>query len=60
MRGPRAKALADTVADGATSAELQKAGLDVAYQPGSVYDGLVTKELPLLRAYVHKAHITAE
>jgi tripartite-type tricarboxylate transporter receptor subunit TctC len=60
VRGALVKALADTVADGATRAELQKAGLDVAYQPGSVYDGLVTKELPLLRAYVHKAHITAE
>jgi len=60
VRGALAKALADTVADAATRAELQKTGLDVAYQPGSVYDGLVTKELPLLRAYVHKAHITAE
>ena len=27
----------------------------VGYQPGSLYDARVAKELPLLRAYVHKA-----
>ena len=29
-----------------------KAGVDVAWQPGSFYDARVAKELPLLRAYV--------
>ncbi|HSV46992.1 MAG TPA: tripartite tricarboxylate transporter substrate binding protein [Ramlibacter sp.] len=51
------KALADTVADPAIRAELEKAGLDTAYEPGSAFDARVAKELPLLRAYVHKARI---
>jgi len=54
------KALADTLADPAVRGSLQKAGLDVAYQPGSVYDERVARELPLLRAYVYKARIQAE
>lgn len=54
------KALADSIADPATRSELQRAGLDVAYEPGSVYDARVAKELPLLRAYVHKANIPLE
>ena len=54
------KALADTVADPAIRESLQKAGVDVAYQPGSVYDAKVAKELPLLRAYVYKAKIQAD
>ena len=54
------KALADTMADGGLRGELEKAGLDVAYQPGSVYDARVARELPLLRAYVHKAKIPVE
>jgi tripartite-type tricarboxylate transporter receptor subunit TctC len=53
-------ALAETLADPALRGELEKVGLDVAYQPGSVYDARVAKELPLLRAYVHKAHIPIE
>ncbi|WP_280154152.1 tripartite tricarboxylate transporter substrate binding protein [Piscinibacter sp. XHJ-5] len=55
-----AKALADAVADAGIRAELEKAGLEVAYQAGSAYDGKVAKELPLLRAYVHKAKIPVE
>jgi hypothetical protein len=39
---------------------LQKTGLDVAWQPGSVYDNQVARELPLLRAYVHKANIPVQ
>jgi tripartite-type tricarboxylate transporter receptor subunit TctC len=54
------KALADTVADPALRADLEKAGLEVAYQPGSAYDAKVARELPLLRAYVHKARIPLE
>jgi tripartite-type tricarboxylate transporter receptor subunit TctC len=54
------KALTEALGDGGIRGELEKAGLDVAYQPGSVYDERVAKELPLLRAYAHKAHIQAE
>ncbi len=54
------KALAETLADPVTRADLQKAGVDVAYEPGSFYDARVAKELPLLRAYVHKAKIPLE
>ncbi len=54
------KAVADTLADASIRGDLEKAGLDVAYQPGSAYDARVAKELPLLRAYVHKAKIPSE
>ena len=54
------KALADTLADAAVRADLEKAGVDVSYEPGSFYDARVAKELPLLRAYVHKANIPLE
>jgi len=55
-----AKALADTLADAGIRSELEKAGLEVAPQPGSAFDARVAKELPLLRAYVHKANIPFE
>lgn len=54
------KALQETLADPGTRAELQKAGVDVSWQAGSAYEALVDKELPLLRAYVHKAGIVAD
>jgi tripartite-type tricarboxylate transporter receptor subunit TctC len=54
------KALADTLAEPAVRTELEKAGLDVAYEPGTAFDARVAKELPQLRAYVHKAHIPVE
>jgi tripartite-type tricarboxylate transporter receptor subunit TctC len=54
------KALADTVADAATRADLEKAGVDVGFEPGSFYDARVARELPMLRAYVHKAKIPQE
>jgi tripartite-type tricarboxylate transporter receptor subunit TctC len=60
VRQALGKALADTVADPQYRAELQKTGLDVGYLPGSVYDERVSKELPLLRAYVHKAKIQVD
>lgn len=44
----------------ATRVELQKVGLDVAFEPGSAYDTRVAKELPLLKTYVQKANIQAE
>jgi tripartite-type tricarboxylate transporter receptor subunit TctC len=55
-----AQALKDSVNDPVTKAELQKVGLDVAYEPGKVYDQRVAQELPLLRAYVHRANIPVE
>jgi len=54
------KAFADTLADPAVRESLQKSGVDVQYQPPGVYDEKVAKELPQLRAVVHKAGITAE
>ena len=54
------KALQDTVADPAIRAQLEKAGVDVAFQPGKVYDEKVAAELPMIRAYVHKAGMTAD
>ena len=60
VQGTLSKALADTLADPVARTELEKAGLDVAYQPGAVYDARVAKELPLLREYVHKAKIPVE
>jgi len=54
------KALADTLGDPAVRGDLEKAGVDVGWQPGSFYDARVAKELPLLRAYVHKAKIPTE
>ena len=54
------KALKDSLNDPAVKAELQKVGLDVLFQPGSVYDTKVAQELPLLRAYVHRANIPVE
>ena len=55
-----AQALKDSVNDPTPKAELQKVGLDVAYEPGSAYDKRVAQELPLLRAYVHRANIPVE
>ncbi|HEX6707244.1 MAG TPA: tripartite tricarboxylate transporter substrate binding protein [Albitalea sp.] len=60
VRKTLTKALADAVADPAIRAELVKAGLDVAYEPGSAYDTRVARELPLMRAYVHKAKLPVE
>lgn len=60
VSGKLSQALKDTVNDPAIQADLQQKGVDVVYQPGSAYDGLVARELPLLRAYVHRANIVAE
>lgn len=60
VSGKLSQALKDTVNDPAIQADLQQKGVDVVYQPGAAYDGLVARELPLLRAYVHRANIAAE
>lgn len=60
VRTRLSEALKAAVDDPATRAALTKSGLDVAWQPGSVYDQRVARELPLLRAYVHKANIPLE
>ena len=54
------KAIQDSLSDPVVKAELQKAGLDVQFEPGSAYDKRVAQELPLLRAYVHRANIPVE
>ena len=61
--GPRqvlVKALAETLADPATRAELEKVGIDVAYAPPPAYELRVNQELPMVRAYVQRAKISAE
>jgi tripartite-type tricarboxylate transporter receptor subunit TctC len=58
--GKLAQALKDTLGDPAVRSDLQKKGVDVAYQAGLVYDTRVSQELPLLRAYVHRANIPVE
>ena len=55
-----ARVLRDCLNDPVVRADLQKAGLDVQFEPGSVYDKRVAQELPLLRAYVHRANIPVE
>lgn len=60
VRRKLTQAFADTLADGAIRGELQKVGVDVAYQPPSAYERKVTSELPLLRAYVHKANLQVQ
>lgn len=60
VRTRLSKALQQTVADPVTRAELEKAGLEVGWQAGSVYEERVARELPLLRAYVHKAKLPVE
>lgn len=54
------KAIKDSLADPVVKADLQKVGLDVLFEPGSAYDKRVAQELPLLRAYVHRANIPVE
>ena len=54
------QALRACLDDPQVKAELQKVGLDVQFQPGRVYDQRVAQELPLLRAYVHRANIPVE
>ncbi|WP_310460341.1 tripartite tricarboxylate transporter substrate binding protein [Sphaerotilus sp.] len=60
VRTKLAQALKDSVNDAAVKADLQKAGLDVLHQPGAEYDTRIAQELPLLRAYVHRANIPVE
>ena len=60
VRTKLAQALKDSVNDPAVKADLQKTGVDVLHQPGAEYDTRVAKELPLLRAYVHRANIPVE
>lgn len=40
--------------------DLERAGLEVAFEEPQSYDKRVATELPLLRAYVHRAKITAD
>jgi len=60
VRSQLSKVVHDTLADTAVHAQLEKAGLEVVWQPGSEYNARVASELPLLRAYVHKAGLDVE
>lgn len=54
------QAFVNALADPAIKGDLIKAGVDVGYEPPSAYDARVTRELPLIRAYVHKAGLTPD
>lgn len=54
------KGLADAMATPTMQADLTKVGLQVLYEPPAAYDARVNKELPLMRALVHKAGITQD
>jgi tripartite-type tricarboxylate transporter receptor subunit TctC len=60
VSGKLVQALKEAVNDPVTRAELQQKGVDVAYEPGAMYDTRVARELPLLRAYVHRANIPVQ
>ena len=55
-----AKALADVLADVDIKDQIEKTGFSVAHEPPAAYDARLAKELPALRALVHKAGITAQ
>lgn len=52
--------LAASLSDPAVKSALEQAGMEVGFQGAAAYDARVAKELPLLRAYVSKAHITLD
>ncbi len=50
----------DILKDPNAKRDLERAGLEVAFEEPQAYDKRVATELPLLRAYVHRAKITAD
>jgi tripartite-type tricarboxylate transporter receptor subunit TctC len=54
------KAMQEAMNDPNIRAELEKTGLDIGYQSPAAYQARIAKELPMLRAYVHKAGIPIE
>ena len=59
-RAQLVKALADAMATPAMRGDLAAAGLEVAYEPPATYEARVSRELPAMRALVHKAGIPSE
>jgi tripartite-type tricarboxylate transporter receptor subunit TctC len=59
-RDKLSQALQATVADPTVQADLRKAGIEVAWEPGSAYAERVGRELPVLKASVQKAGIPVE
>ena len=60
VRSRLGRALSESLADARIRTDLEKAGMDVGYEPPAAYDARIARELPLLRAYVHKAGIPVE
>lgn len=50
----------DILKDPNSKRDLERAGLEVAFEEPQSYDKRVATELPLLRAYVHRAKITED
>jgi len=60
VRSALVKGLADAVATPAMRKELGAAGLEVGYEPPATYEQRVGRELPAMRALVHKAGIRTD
>lgn len=60
VRRTLTKAMADAMATPAMKADLEKAGLDVHYEPPAAYEAKVNAELPAMRALVRRANITVD
>lgn len=60
VRGTLRKAVADAMATPAMKADLEKAGLDVHYEPPAAYEARVNAELPLMRDLVRRANIVVD
>jgi tripartite-type tricarboxylate transporter receptor subunit TctC len=60
VRKALVKALADSLGDPATRADLTRVGVDVEYGPPPAYEARVNKELPTVRAYVQRAKISVD
>jgi tripartite-type tricarboxylate transporter receptor subunit TctC len=60
VRSTLVKALAEAIKSPAMQAELNKAGLEVGYEPPAAFDARVSRELPAMRELVRKANITVD
>lgn len=60
VRQTLVKAFVDSLTDGEARSQLAAAGVEVQPEPPAAYARRVGEELPKLRAYVHKAGITAQ
>lgn len=60
VRKTLVKAMADAMATPAMKGDLEKAGLDVHFEPPAAYESRIASELPAMRALVQKANIVVD